>query len=48
MLPKRNHNRCMYKGPRSHALARTTGRKIKTDRIRQSIPFGHGKDIRNQ
>ena len=36
------------KGPWSHALARTTGRKIKTDRIRQSFPFGYGKEVCNQ
>ena len=38
----------MHKRPRSHALAKTTGRKIKTDHIRQSLPFRHGKEIRNQ
>ena len=47
-LSKHNYHRPKHKNPRSYALARTTGWKIKTDQIRQSLPFGHGNEIRNQ
>ena len=36
-LPKRDNNRRQYKRPRCDAMARTTGRKIKTDRFRKPI-----------
>ena len=46
-LPKYNNNPRKHKRPRGNPMARTTRRKIKTDRICQSIPFGHRKEVRN-
>ena len=47
-LSKRDSNRCMHKRLWGNPMARTTGRKIKTDRFRESFPLRYRKDICNK
>ena len=47
-LPKRDNNGRKHKRLGGYPMARTTGRETKTDRLRQSFPFRHRKEIRNK